>query len=175
MRRALPHAELTTFKSAMPSENPPELQPTAIVRERQEISAPRDAFHIIRRRLHLSMRPLILVRGNMHDFASDATAFGSYYSNVGLNGTVIVNIGASFGGAITVDLRFFNEEIGMTCENIPTGWELRLGEIQEDINLAALPYLSLAYWFSHETGDPVGILGIRTSDTGGVPCLLMSA
>ncbi|MCA2009292.1 hypothetical protein [Tritonibacter mobilis] len=54
----------------------------------------------------------------MADYVINADSFGSFYKNVGQNGsddTVTVNIGSGFRGAITVDSQPADGEIDVTC------------------------------------------------------------
>ena len=111
----------------------------------------------------------------MADYVINADSFGSFYKNVGQNGsddTVTVNIGFGFRGAITVDSQPADGEIDETTVIIPEGWELRLVSNSQDDSVEDPAFNDLSYEVYNAAGEAVGTLSIRSNATTGVPCFL---
>jgi len=111
----------------------------------------------------------------MADYVINADSFGSFYKNVGQNGsddTVTVNIGSGFRGAITVDSQPADGEIDETTVIIPEGWELRLVSNSQDDSVEDPAFNDLSYEVYNAAGEAVGTLSIRSNATTGVPCFL---
>lgn len=109
----------------------------------------------------------------MANFVIDANSFGSFYQNVGNNGTddtVTVNIGTGFSGAITVDSQPADGEIESTVVNIPAGWTLQVDNLVEDAGYENPSYKEWSYQVFNTNGDPVGTLSIRNNNAHGAPC-----
>ncbi|WP_199257775.1 Hint domain-containing protein [Paracoccus binzhouensis] len=108
----------------------------------------------------------------MADFTINANGFGSFYENVGNNGTddtVTVNIGPGFSGAITVDSQPSDEEIDNTVVNLPEGWSLQVDNLAED-DAESPSYKDWSYRVINSDGQEVGTLSIRSNDIQGAPC-----
>ncbi|GLP88684.1 Hint domain-containing protein [Tritonibacter mobilis] len=111
----------------------------------------------------------------MADYVINADSFGSFYKNVGQNGsddTVTVNISSGFRGAITVDSQPADGEIDETTVIIPEGWELRLVSNAQDDSVEDPAFNDLSYEVYNTAGEAVGTLSIRSNGTTGVPCFL---
>ncbi|SOH93362.1 Hint domain-containing protein [Monaibacterium marinum] len=109
----------------------------------------------------------------MANFVITANSFGSFYQNVGNNGTddtVTVNIGIGFSGAITVDSQPADGEIESTIVNIPDGWSLQVDNLVEDAGYEDPSFKEWSYQVFNTNGDPVGTLSIRNNNVSGVPC-----
>ncbi|WJS86773.1 Hint domain-containing protein [Paracoccus sp. TOH] len=108
----------------------------------------------------------------MADFTINANGFGSFYENVGNNGTddqVTVNIGPSFSGTITVDSQPADNEIDDTIVNLPEGWSLQVDNLAEDDGEDP-GYKDWSYRVLNSEGQEVGTLSIRSNNIQGVPC-----
>ena len=108
----------------------------------------------------------------MANFTIDADGFGSFYENVGFNGTddtVTVNIGTGFSGSITVDSQPSDGEIDDTIINLPAGWELKIVNLVE-INDETPSYKDFSYQVLDGNGESRGTLSIRSNNIQGAPC-----
>ncbi|WP_312527073.1 Hint domain-containing protein [Paracoccus sp. (in: a-proteobacteria)] len=111
----------------------------------------------------------------MVDKTIDANVFGSFYENVGNNGSddrVTVNIGPNFSGTITVDSQPSDGEYDSTIINIPEGWTLKIVNINEDSSTENPSYKDFSYEVLNADGQSVGTLSIRANNIQGAPCFV---
>ncbi|SIT76993.1 Hint domain-containing protein [Pontibaca methylaminivorans] len=110
----------------------------------------------------------------MTDYTLDADGFGSFYLNVGGNGSddhVTVNIGEMFSGTITVDSLPGDGETDIVSLNLPEGWRLELQNVIEQ-DTETPTFHDWSYQVFNAAGESVGTLSLRSNnDPGsGVPC-----
>ncbi|CAM3257907.1 Hint domain-containing protein [Paracoccus aminovorans] len=108
----------------------------------------------------------------MADFTINANGFGSFYENVGNNGTddtVTVNIGSGFSGTITVDSQPGDNEQDDTIVNLPDGWRLQVVNLSED-DSENPSFKDWSYEVLNADGQSVGTLSIRSNNIQGAPC-----
>lgn len=110
----------------------------------------------------------------MVDHTLDADGFGSFYLNVGGNGTddhVTVNIGEGFSGSITVDSLPADGETDTISLNLPQGWRLELKNVTEH-DTETPTFHDWAYEVLDTNGTSVGTLSLRSNNNpgAGVPC-----
>ena len=109
----------------------------------------------------------------MVDFTINASTFGSFYQNVGNNGTddnVVVNIGTGFSGAITVDSQQADFEIETLVINVPVGWSVVL-TYGPELAGENPTYKAYSYNVVNDLGTVSGVMSIRANDIStGVPC-----
>ena len=95
----------------------------------------------------------------MANYTLNADHFGSFYLNVGNNGTndnVTVNIGPDFSGTITVDSQPADGEYDNTIVNIPEGWRLELSNLVEDDGTEDPSFKDISYKVFRADGTEVG-------------------
>ncbi|WP_041527302.1 Hint domain-containing protein [Paracoccus aminophilus] len=109
----------------------------------------------------------------MVDITIDANGFGSFYENVGNNGTddtVTVNIGPNFSGTVTVDSQPSDGEYDDTIVNLPPGWKLVVINLSEDGSTEDPSFKDFSYEVFDADGNSVGTLSIRSNNIQGAPC-----